>query len=116
LYHYRSGRTLGTVPIGAGVDGAKYDSGTHQAFASCGEGVLSVIASGAGGKPEVAQSLPTQRGARTMALDEHAHRLFLVTASFGPAPPATADNPHPRPPILPGTFRLLVVAPVNPAQ
>jgi len=112
----RSGRTLGTAPIGAGVDGAKYDSGTHQAFASCGEGVLSVIASGAGGKPEVAQSLPTQRGARTLALDEHAHRLFLVTASLGPAPPATADNPHPRPTILPGTFRVLVVAPANLGQ
>jgi len=110
----RSGRTLGTAPIGAGVDGAKYDSGTHQAFASCGEGVLSVIGTGADGKPAVAQSLPTQRGARTMALDEHAHRLFLVTARLGPPPAATADNPHPRPAILPGTFRLLVVEPVKP--
>ncbi|HEY6823705.1 MAG TPA: YncE family protein [Steroidobacteraceae bacterium] len=112
----RTGHTLGTAPIGAGVDGAKYDSGTHQAFASCGEGVLSVIATGASGKPEVAQSLPTQRGARTMALDEHAHRLFLVTAGLGPPPAATADNPHPRPAILPGSFRLLVAAPANLTQ
>lgn len=108
-----SGRTLGTAAIGGGVDGAKYDSGTQLAFASCGEGVLTVVSMGAGGKPEVAQSLPTQRGARTMALDEHSHRIFLVTASFGPAPAATEQNPHPRPAILPGTFRLLVVAPAN---
>ena len=112
----KSGRTIGTAPIGGGVDGAKYDSGTHLAFASCGEGVLTVVASGAGGKPEVAQSLATQRGARTMALDEHAHRIFLVTASFGPAPAATPENPHPRPAVQPGTFRLLVVAPGNRTQ
>jgi hypothetical protein len=113
----RSGRTLGTAPIGAGVDGAKYDSGVHLAFASCGsDAVLTAIGTNAGGAPEVAQSLATQRGARTMALDEHAHRLFLVTASFGPAPAATAAQPHPRPAILPGTFRLLVVEPAKPAQ
>jgi DNA-binding beta-propeller fold protein YncE len=113
----RSGRTLGTAPIGAGVDGAKYDSGVHLAFASCGsDAVLTAIGTNAGGAPEVAQSLATQRGARTMALDEHSHRLFLVTASFGPAPAATAGQPHPRPAILPGTFRLLVVEPAKPAQ
>jgi hypothetical protein len=109
----RSGRTIGTAPIGGGVDGAKYDSGTHLGFASCGEGVLTVIGQGAGGKPEVAQTLATQRGARTMALDEHAHRIFLVTASLGPPPAATPENPHPRPAIQPGTFRLLVLAPAN---
>ena len=111
-----SGRTIGTAPIGGGVDGARFDSGAHLAFASCGEGVLTAIASGAGGKPEVAQSLPTQRGARTMALDEHAHRVFTVTANFGPPPAATAENLHPRPAVLPGTFRLLVIEPAKPAQ
>jgi hypothetical protein len=112
----RSGRTIGTAPIGGGVDGAKYDSGTHLGFASCGEGMLTIIGQGAGGKPEVAQTLATQRGARTMALDEHAHHIFLVTASFGPPPAATPENPHPRPAIQPGTFRLLVLAAANPTQ
>ncbi len=111
-----SGATLGTAPIGSGVDGAKYDSGAHLAFASCGEGVLAVIATAAGGRPQTVQTLPTQRGARTMALDEHAHRIFLVTASLGPPPAASAENPHPRPAILPGTFRMLVVAPGHPGQ
>jgi uncharacterized protein DUF5074 len=112
----KSGHMLGTAPIGGGVDGAKYDSGAHLAFASCGEGVLTAVALGASGKPEVAQSLPTQRGARTMALDEHSHRIFFVTASFGPPPAAPAENPHPRPAVLPGTFRLLVVGPANGTQ
>lgn len=106
-----SGRVLGSAPIGDGVDGARYDSGEHLAFASCGEGVLTIVKAGAGGAPEVVQSLTTERGARTMALDERSHRAFLVTANFGPAPPATADHPHPRPAILPGTFRLLVAEP-----
>jgi hypothetical protein len=51
-----------------------------------------------------------------MALDEHSHRVFTVTAELGPPPAATAENPHPRPAIQPGTFRLLVVAPANLTQ
>jgi len=113
----RSGRTLGTAPIGAGVDATKYDSGMQLAFASCGsDAVLTVVGTHASGAPEVVQSLTTQRGARTMALDEHSHRIFLVTASFGPPPAATPEHPHPRPAILPGTFRLLVAEPAKPAR
>jgi DNA-binding beta-propeller fold protein YncE len=111
-----SGRVLGTAPIGGGVDGARYDPGAHLAFASCGEGVLTAVALNGSGAPTVAQSLTTQRGARTMALDERSHRIFLVTADFGPPPPATPERPHPRPAILPGTFRLLVVAPADPSR
>jgi DNA-binding beta-propeller fold protein YncE len=113
----KSGHTLGTAPIGEGVDGAKYDSGMRLAFASCGgDAVLTAVGTSASGAPQVAQSVTTQRGARTMALDEHAHRLFLVTANFGPPPAATPEHPHPRPAILPGTFRLLVVEPANHSQ
>ena len=104
-----SGRMLGTVPIGGGADGAEYDPGARLAFASCGEGVLTAVAQQASGVPAVAQSLPTQQGARTMTLDERSHRIYLATASFGATPAPTAEHPHPRPAILPGTFRLLVV-------
>jgi DNA-binding beta-propeller fold protein YncE len=104
-----SGQLLGTAPIGGGVDGAGYDPGARLAFASCGDGVLMVIAQDASGAPKVAQSLPTQPGARTMALDERTHRIFLVTSDFGDAPVPTPEHPHPRRSIVPGTFRLLVV-------
>jgi DNA-binding beta-propeller fold protein YncE len=110
----RSGRVLGSAPIGEGADAAAYDPGAQLAFASCGEGVLTAVAQSGSGAPAVAQSITTQRGARTMALDPKSHRVFLVTADYGPAPPATAEHPHPRPAILPDTFRLLVVAPQSP--
>ncbi len=106
-----SGRVLGTVPIGGGVDAAGFDPATHLAFASCGEGTLTVVRQSASGAPEVVQALPTRRGARTMALDADSHRIYLVTADFGPPPAATPEHPRPRPPILPGSFRLLVLEP-----
>ncbi|HYL00822.1 MAG TPA: hypothetical protein VEU78_06485 [Steroidobacteraceae bacterium] len=104
-----SGRLLGTAPIGAGVDAAAFDPGSGLAFASCGEGVLTVVHIGSSGSPEVVETVATQRGARTMALDLEKHRVFLVTADFAPPPPATAAQPHPRPSIVPGSFRLLVL-------
>jgi len=104
-----SGKMLGSVPIGGGVDAAAYDPGTRLAFASCGEGILTVAHIGSSGRPEVIESDTTQRGARTMALDLEKHRVFLVTADFSPPPPATAEQPHPRPSIVPGSVRLLVL-------
>jgi hypothetical protein len=57
----------------------------------------------------VAQNVATQRGARTMELDPKTHNVFVVTAQYGSPPAATADQPHPRPAILPDTFVVLVV-------
>ena len=54
------------------------------------------------------ETVPTQRGARTMELDPKTHRVFLVTAEFGPPPAPTPEHPHPRPSIKPGSFTLLV--------
>ena len=106
-----SGKVLGTAAIGAGVDAAAFDPGSRLAFASCGEGTLTVVRLGGSGAAQVAQSVPTRRGARTMALDVGTHRIYLVTADFGAPPAATPEHPHPRPAILPGSFRLLVLEP-----
>jgi DNA-binding beta-propeller fold protein YncE len=106
-----TGHVLGKVAIGEGVDAAAFDPGTRLAYASCGEGVLTVAREERSGRLEVAQSAQTQRGARTMALDLGTHRVYTVTADFGTPPAATPEHPHPRPPMLPGTFRLLVLDP-----
>jgi DNA-binding beta-propeller fold protein YncE len=103
-----SGKVLSTLPIGRGVDATRFDPETGLAFASCGEGVLTVIREESPDKFSVLENVPTQAGARTMALDEKTHNVFLVTAQFGPPPAPTADQPHPRPSILPDSFVVLV--------
>ena len=104
-----SGKVLATPAIGEGVDATRYDPETGLAFASCGEGVLTVVKEDSPGKFSVAETVPTQQGARTMALDLKTHEVFVVTAKFGPPPAPTADNPHPRHSILPDSFVVLVV-------
>lgn len=109
-----SGKPVASVPIGKGVDGAEFDPVTQNVYSANGEGTLTVVHEQAPNDFRVLQTLPTQRGARTIALDPATHRLYLPTADFGPAPAPTADNPHPRPAILSGSFILLVVAKAEP--
>jgi DNA-binding beta-propeller fold protein YncE len=104
-----SGKVLATPAIGDGVDATAFDPGTGLAFASCGEGVLTVVREDSPNKFSVAENVKTQEGARTLALDEKTHQVFVVTAKFGPTPAPTADQPHPRHSILPDTFVVLVL-------
>jgi YVTN family beta-propeller protein len=103
-----NGFIVGTVPIGRGVDAGAFDPGTGYVFMSNGDGTLSVIHEDSAFKFTLVENVDTQRGARTMALDEKTHNVYLVTAQFGPAPAPTTDNPRPRPPILPDSFVVLV--------
>jgi DNA-binding beta-propeller fold protein YncE len=105
-----SGKVLATPAIGEGVDATAYDDEARLAFASCGEGVLTVVKEDSPQKFSVVENVKTEPGARTMALDTKTHNVFTVTAKFGPPPAATADNPHPRRTILPDTFEVLVLA------
>jgi YVTN family beta-propeller protein len=104
-----SGKILTTLPIGDGVDATAFDDETGLAFASCGEGVLTVVREESPDKFSVVENVPTQKGARTMALDPKTHKVFTVTAKFGPPPAPTSDQPHPRPSLIPDTFIVLVV-------
>jgi hypothetical protein len=106
-----TGKVLATPEIGQGVDANAFDPGTGLAFSSNGDGTLTVILRDSPERFFPAAIAPTQRGARTMALDLKTHRIFLVTAEFGPPPARTAEHPHPRPAMMPGTFTLLVVGP-----
>jgi DNA-binding beta-propeller fold protein YncE len=104
-----SGTVTGTVPIGEGVDGNGFDSVSGLAFSSNGEGTLTVVREASPGKFEVAETVPTQRGARTMTIDPKTGNIYLPTAEFGPAPQATAENPRARPPMIKDSFVILVV-------
>ena len=105
-----NGKVLTTLPTGSGTDGAEFDPGTDLAFSpNGGDATLTVIHEDSPDKFTVLENVPTQRGARTIALDPKKHRIFLITAEFGPPPAPTPERPRPRPSIVPGSFTLLVV-------
>ncbi len=106
-----AGKLITTLPIGQAVDACRFDPATQLAFASNGDGTLTVVHEDAPDRFRVVATVPTRRGARTMELDEATHRVFTVTADFGPTPAATPEHPRPRPPIMPGTFALFVLEP-----
>jgi len=107
---YEAGRVVATAPIGAGVDGAAFDPATGDAFASNADGTLTVIHEDGPDAYHVVENVQTAPGARNMGLDPTTHRLYIVTARFGPPPAdSTAANPRRRPPVIPGSFMMMVV-------
>lgn len=104
-----SGKVIATPAIGKGPDAAGFDPARGFAFASCREGVLTIVHEDSPNKFTVVQNVTTEAGARTMAFDSKTHNVFLVTAKFGPPAAPTAEMPRPRPTILPDSFEVLVV-------
>jgi DNA-binding beta-propeller fold protein YncE len=103
---YQAGKVVATPAIGTGVDGAGYDPASSDAFASNGEGTLTVIHQDSPDKYTVTQTLQTQPGSRNMGLDPTTHKIFLAAAKFGPAPASGRG----RGPMEAGSFSLLVVS------
>jgi len=105
----QTGKVIATPAIGEGVDANGFDPATQRAFSSNGrDGTLTVVHEDSPDKFTVVGNIPTQRGARTMALDPKTHNVFLVTAEFGPAPPQAPGQRFSRPSIVPNSFTLLV--------
>ena len=100
---------VATVPIGGGVDGAAFDPATCDAFPANADGTLTVIHPDGPDKYHVVENVQTAQGARNMGLDPTTHRVFVVSAKFGPPPAeSTATNPT-RPSVIPGSFMMMVV-------
>ena len=87
----QTGKTLATLPIGKAWTDAVFDPGTKCAFASCGDGTLTVIKETAPGKFEVIQTVKTLAGARTVAVDTSTHAVYLPTAEMNP--PKAGEKP-----------------------
>lgn len=106
-----NGKVVATLPIGKGVDAAAFDAGNGLAFASNGDGTLTVVRMSDGEKFEVQDNVATGRGARTMALDAKSHVIYLPAAEYEPQAEAKEgkDGKRPRPKMIAGSFRLLVV-------
>jgi YVTN family beta-propeller protein len=107
----KTGKIVKEVASGAYADAANFDAKEKLVYSSNGEGSLTVVHEDTPDTYTVLGKFDTMKGAKTMAVDHKTHRVYLVSAQFGPAPAATADNPHPRPPILPDTVKVLVAEP-----
>jgi YVTN family beta-propeller protein len=106
-----SGKQIATLTIGEGPDAAAYDARRGLVFSSNGEGTLSIFHQETPDRYRIAQSVTTQRGARTMALDSSNGKVYLVSADFDAPPAPTPEQPHPRPTPAPETFTVLAVGP-----
>jgi YVTN family beta-propeller protein len=106
-----NGKVITSLPIGDHVDAACFDSSTGLIFFSNGEGNITVIESEKKDDYEVAQTVMTQKGAKTIAMSAKTHHLYLPAAEYNAAPAPTTENPKPKAKVKPGTFVILDVAP-----
>ena len=100
-------KVIATPAIGTGPDAAGFDPDLGLAFSSNGEGTLTIVKL-VDGKYEAVDTVTTERGARTMTVDQKLHRVYLLAAEYGPAPEAK-EGKKGRPPVLPDSFHVLVV-------
>ena len=107
-----SGKQVARVVIGSGPDAAEFDTDLGLVFSSNGmDGTLTVIHEETPDEYKVLATVTTQVSARTMVLDPATHKIFLAAAKLGATPPATDEQPHPRPSIVPDSFAILVAQP-----
>ena len=99
-----NGKIIDKLPIGDGCDGTAFDPSTNTIYSSNGEGTLTVIKETSKDKFEVLANVTTKRGARTLTVDVKTNTVYLPTADFGT--PAAGQT---RPPMIPGTFQVLVL-------
>jgi DNA-binding beta-propeller fold protein YncE len=104
-----TGKVVASPPIGGDPDGNGYDPGTGLLFASCKEGLISVIHQDSPDKYTAVTNVTTQFGTSTMALNPKNHHVYTATADYK-VPAKTADNPKPRPQQIPGSFVILDLA------
>jgi len=103
-----SGKIIGEpFPIGGRVDSNIFDPETGLAACSTGDGTIHVFHEDSPDKFSAVQTVKTEFGAKTMALDAKTHNLLVDTADF--EPPATdSKQKAPQPRAKPGTFHLMI--------
>lgn len=105
----RRGRVVATMPIGEHPDGCAFDPESADAFSPNSDGTLTIVHENDPDHFSVAATVSTPMRARTITLDARTHRVVLAFADFDAAPPPTAADPHPRPPMKPGSFGIIAV-------
>jgi YVTN family beta-propeller protein len=103
-----SGKVIQSFAISAGADANVFEAETGLIFVSTREGNVHIFHEDTPDKYSEVETVKTEYGAKTMALDAKTHNLYLTTADFGPPPAPTTERPHPNPAVIPGTFHLLI--------
>lgn len=106
MVNSENGKVVDHVAIGQGVDAASFDPGSQLAFASCGDGTVTIAHEDNPDHLSVVQTLTTEKGAKTMTLDTKTHKIYLGSAKF--EAPAAGQR---RGRIVPGSFKVLVYGP-----
>jgi YVTN family beta-propeller protein len=102
-----NGKLIDTFPMGARCDAVGFDPIVQDIYASCGDGTLTIVHEVSKDKFVAVEKINTKKGAKTMAVDEKTHRLYLPTADFEPLPLNSPETTKPK--IIPGTFQILVI-------
>jgi len=115
------GHIIADLPIGNGCDGATFNPATMEAFSSQGDGTLTVIKEESPTSFSVEQTVATPARAKVLTLDSKTNQILTITAEYGPVPAAPAVGAPapppgapawmrgPRPPMIPGSFQILVI-------
>lgn len=101
-------KVIATPAVGGGTDGGGFDPGLGYAYSANGRDATLSIVKLVNGKYETVDSVPTETGARTMAVDEKMHKVYLLAAEMGPATEGK-DGKKGRPQAVPDSFHVLVV-------
>lgn len=99
-----NGKIIASLPIGEECDAVGFDTKLNAVYSSNGEGTLTIIKELSADKFVIAENLATKKGARTMAVDQITHLVYLPFGEFGPKKPGSF-----RPSVIPGTFQVLVI-------
>ena len=104
------GRILTTLPLAGASDGAVFNPATMEAFSTHSNGTLSVVKEKSPASFEVAQTVQTMTGARTVTLDSKTNHVLTMSIERGPAPPPPPGGGRGAPGApIPGSFTILVI-------
>jgi DNA-binding beta-propeller fold protein YncE len=103
-----NGKVIQSFPISGGVDADVFEPETGLVFVSTRDGIVHIYHEDSPDKLSEVQTLKTEYGAKTMALDPKTHNILLSTSDFDPPAPPTEKQPRPNPRAKPGNFRVLV--------
>jgi YVTN family beta-propeller protein len=104
-----TGKVVATPAIGEDPDGLTFEPATHRIFISNNDATLTILQEDSADKYSLVQTVKTQTGCRTIALDTKTGRVMSCAPQYGPKPAPVAGGPRPRAPIIPGTFEALVI-------